>query len=248
MLYPSLGIALMALLWDLATRLGAVPAYLVPSPGAVVETMWTQRELLARHGWVTTVETLLGFGVSAVIGILLALVITFSKPVARTLYPLLIASQAVPKIAIAPLFVVWLGFGLTPKVLIAFLVAFFPVVIDTTIGLRAVPDEMIKLAQSMGAKPWRTFWKIRLPYALPNIFGGLKVAMTLAVVGAIVGEFVGADSGLGYLIPVSGHNLQVPLLFAAIVSLVVLSLALYFAIEVLEVLVTPGRRVSRRHH
>jgi NitT/TauT family transport system permease protein len=220
--------------WQAATVVWDIPRFLLPGPIEVGETIIVRWESLLRHGIVTLYEIVLGFGLSVVVGIPLAVAISYSSTFERTVYPLLVSSQTIPKVAIAPLLLVWFGFGITPKVLITFLIAFFPIVIDTVVGLKSTPREMEWLARSMGAGHWQTFWKIRLPHALPNIFGGLKVAITLAVVGAIVGEFVGADSGLGYLIQVANGQLDTRLLMAAIVVLSFIGVALFLLIEQVE--------------
>jgi len=159
--------------------------------------------------------------------------------------PLLISSQAMPKVAIAPLFLVWFGFGLVPKVLIAFLIAFFPVVINTAVGLAAIEPEKIHLARSMGFGAVDTFFKIRLPDALPAIFAGLKISITLAVVGAVVGEFVGGDAGLGYLLMVANGSMDTQLLFAGIVCLTILGVAFYLLVELAERLAVPRHIIAR---
>jgi len=238
--YPGLTIVALLVVWEVVTIVGQVPVYLLPGPIAIVQEMFDSAESLWRHGLVTLGEILAGFGLSVLVGIPLAVLISYSRAFERTIYPLLVSSQTIPKVAIAPLFIVWFGFGLTPKILITFLIAFFPIVIDTVVGLRSTPIEMHYLVRSMGASPWQAFWKIRLPNALPSIFGGLKVAITLAVVGAIVGEFVGADQGLGYLIQIANGNLDTRLLMAAIVVLAVIGVILFLAIEWLERLVSRG--------
>jgi NitT/TauT family transport system permease protein len=163
-----------------------------------------------------------------------------------SLYPLLVAFQTMPKAAIAPIFVVWLGTGITSKVLIAFAIAFFPIVIDTVVGLRAAQPETIHLIRSMGANAFQVFWYVRFPNALPAIFGGLKVASTLAVVGAIVGEFVSADRGLGYLVLVANGELNTRLVFACVLMLTVLGMVFYFLLEGLEKLVVRWHVASRQ--
>jgi NitT/TauT family transport system permease protein len=201
--------------------------------------------LLLTNGWVTTKAIILGYLLSILVGVPLALAIFLWPAFARSFYPLLVSSQAVPKTAIAPLFVIWLGFGILPKVLIAFLIAFFAIVISTVVGLGSIEPEKIYLARSMGMSPTMTFFKIRLPQALPSIFGGLKVAMTLAVVGTVVGEFVGSDSGLGYLLLIANGNLDTPLLFAGFVGLTVIGGTLYLLIEAAERLAIPWHTSQR---
>ena len=200
--------------------------------------------VLIKESISTTVEILLGFALSVVVGIPLALAIYLWRPFARAIYPVLVSSQAVPKVAIAPLFLVWFGFGLLPKVLIAFLIAFFPVVINTAMGLAALEREKIYLAQSMGLGPIATFFKIQLPNAMPSIFAGLKISITFAVVGAVVGEFVGGQGGLGYLLLIANGNMDTALLFGGIVALTVLGVVLFLLIGVAERLVLPPHAVE----
>jgi NitT/TauT family transport system permease protein len=180
------------------------------------------------------------------VGIPLAVAIVKWRRLEAALYPLIVASQTVPKVAIAPLFIVWLGFGSLPKIVIAFLIAFFPVVISTVIGLKSTPLEMLYLGQIAGLSTWQRFAKISFPRALPEIFGGLKVAMTLAVVGAIVGEFVGASEGLGYLLMFATAQMQTALVFAAIVFLVAIGVILFWLIQWAERLAIPWHISMRR--
>ena len=232
--YPVGSLLVCVLLWDLAVRFLGVPAYLVPSPAAVAEVLHARFGYLVGHAWVTALETVLGFGFSVLIGVPLALAIVSSRFVEKSIYPILVLSQAVPKVALAPLLLVWIGFGIETKVVVAVLIAFFPIVISMVVGLRGVPEEMLDLGRSMGLSPMRMFAKIRLPHALPSLFGGLKVAITLAVVGAVVGEFVGADRGLGYVILLASGQLQMDLMFAAIVLLVVVGVALFATVQLVE--------------
>ncbi len=243
--YPVAAAVLLLVAWEVAVRLLRIPEYLVPAPSRVVAKVFQHLPLLARQGWVTTQEILLGYLVSIAVGIPLALAIFLWPAFSRSVYPLLVASQAVPKTAIAPLFIIWFGFGMVPKVLVAFLIAFFAIVINTVVGLQSVQPEKIYLARSMGLGSWPTFVKFRLPQALPAIFGGLKVAITLAVVGAVVGEFVGADSGLGYLLMQASGTLDSPLLFAGFVPLTIIGAGLFLLIELIERLAIPWHS-SRR--
>ena len=227
------------ILWEAVTRLLRVPVFLLPPPSLILASMHAHGGALLAAAWTTSVEILLGFGLSIAVGVPLALAIFLSPFFSRIVYPLLVSSQAVPKVAIAPLFLVWFGFGLMPKVLIAFLIAFFPVVINMAMGLSSIEHEKIYLAQSMGLGPVATFCKIRLPNALPSLFGGLKISITLAVVGAVVGEFVGGDAGLGYLIMVANGSMDTPMLFAALVGLTLLGIVLFLLIGLAERIVVP---------
>lgn len=245
LVYPVGMIVAAFALWEAAARLFSIPPYLLPAPSAILLSMSKNSAVLIKESIGTTFEILLGFALSVVVGVPLALAIYLWRPFARAVYPVLVSSQAVPKVAIAPLFLVWFGFGLMPKVLIAFLIAFFPVVINTAMGLASLEREKIYLAQSMGLGPVATFFKIQLPNALPSIFAGLKISITFAVVGAVVGEFVGGQGGLGYLLLIANGNMDTALLFAGIVALTVLGIVLFALIGLLERLVLPPHAVER---
>ena len=238
---PAAFLLALFVLWWVATSVGWVKPYLIPSPLSVINEFRTDAGLLAKHSGITLLETIVGFIVASVVGLACAVAIVYSRGIERTLYPLLLAAQVVPKIAIAPLFVVWLGFGITPKILVAVLIAFFPVVISGVAGLRAVDPELLDLAATMGANPWNSFAKIRFPGAMPHIFAGLKVAVTLAVVGAVVGEFVGANSGLGYIVMSSNGNLNTPQLFAALICMSAIGIVLFILLEIAERFAVPWR-------
>lgn len=241
--YPTAVLVALVALWQIVTTVFAVPRYLLPSPLQVGAEIVDKAHLLTVNGLVTLYEILLGFALSVVVAVPLAVVMTYSRTIERALYPLLVGSQTIPKVALAPLFMVWLGFGLAPKILMTFMIAFFPIVIGAVIGLVTIEPELVYVARSMGATDWQLFWKVRLRYALPSLFGGLKVAITLAVVGAIVAEFVGADKGLGYIIQVANGHLDTPLLLAAVVVISIIGIALYLIVEQFEALF--ARRRSR---
>lgn len=226
-------------LWDLATRMFDWPIWLVPTPVDVAEALWENRAFLPEQFWVTFLETLAGFGLAVVIGIPLAVAIAFSPVLELTIYPILLALNAVPKIAIAPILVLWMGFGYGPKVVVALLLCIFPIVIGTATGLKATPPEFVELARSLTATHRQMFLKIRFPAAMPHIFVGLKVAISLAVIGAVIGEFVGASEGLGWVILNSQANLNTPLAFAAMALLALMSIALFYALVGLERLLVP---------
>jgi NitT/TauT family transport system permease protein len=242
--FPTAALVLCFVLWEAGSRLLGIPSYLLPAPGAIVQSMFAHGSLLLKESVLTAWEIVLGFSLSIVVGIPLALAIFVWPGFSRTILPLLVSSQAVPKVAVAPLFLVWFGFGLLPKVLIAFLIAFFPIVINTAMGLAAIEREKVYLAQSMGLGAWATFFKIRLPNALPSIFAGLKISITLAVVGAVVGEFVGGQGGLGHLLLVANGNMDTALLFAGIVALTIVGVVLYGLIVLVERLVLPPHAIS----
>src|SRR6516164_11617892 len=244
LIYPIGMLVVLIAVWQVAALFFSFPPYLLPAPSAIAQAMKVNAAVLVKQSLGTTVEILLGFALSVAVGVLLAVAIYLWRPLERAVYPLLISSQAVPKVAVAPLFLVWFGFGLVPKVLIAFLIAFFPVVINTAVGLAAIEPAKIHLARSMGLGAWDTFFKIRLPDALPAIFAGLKISITLAVVGAVVGEFVGGDAGLGYLLMVANGSMDTQLLFAGIVCLTILGVALYLVVELTERLAIPRHIIA----
>ena len=237
--YPTALVIAMLLLWEAVARVFGIPTFLLPPPSLVLASLAAHANLLLANTWITTLEIVFGFGLSIIVGVPLALAIFLWPPFSRMIFPLLVSSQAMPKVAIAPLLLVWFGFGLLPKVLIAFLIAFFPVVINTAVGLASIEREKIYLARSMGLSGTATFFKIRLPNALPSIFGGLKISVTLAVVGAIVGEFVGGDAGLGYLLMVANGSMDTALLFADLLVLTVLGIVFFMLVELAEHLALP---------
>jgi NitT/TauT family transport system permease protein len=243
-IYPVMTVIGTLVAWEFATRAFDIPAYLLPAPSRIAVSLAENAALILKHGWVTTIEIVLGFLLSIVVGVPLALAIFMWPAFSRSVLPLLVSSQAMPKVAVAPLFLVWFGFGLLPKVLIAFLIAFFPIVIGTAVGLASIEQEKIHLARSMGLGAAATFLKIRLPSALPSVFGGLKISITLAVVGAVVGEFVGGDAGLGYLLMVANGNIDTPLLFAGLVALTVQGVVLFFLVELVERLAIPRQTAA----
>jgi NitT/TauT family transport system permease protein len=244
-LWSAASIALVIALWEAIVRLFRVPVYLLPGPAYVMVAVSEHWHTLGSQAVVTMAEVLAGFLAAALVAIPLAMLVVVSPVLERLIYPPMVATQSIPKIALAPLFIVWFGFGTTPKVAVAFLISFFPVVVDTIVGLRSIDPAMVQLARSMGAPPYRIFLRLRLPNALPSVFAGLKVASTLAVVGALTGEFIGSDRGLGYVLVQSSAQLNTPLLFATLVTLSLLAMAFFFLVEGVERLLIPWH-VSQR--
>ena len=237
-------IALLAAWWAV-TAAGLVAPYILPSPGDTWATTADNVGYLAQNTWVTTWETLVGFVIAAALGVAMAIVMVYSTSLEKTVYPLILFAQVIPKIAVAPLFIVWLGFGPSPKILVAVLMAFFPIVISGLAGMRSVDPEILELTSTMGASRFKTFLKIRLPASLPQLMSGLKVAATLAVTGAVVGEFVGANEGLGYVILQANGNIDTAMLFAALIIMSALGILLFAIIELAEKLLIPWHS-SRR--
>lgn len=233
----SLGIVSLVvtvLLWQAIVTIFPIQPYILPSPLEIGSTIINQFTYQAGHALVTIREILEGFVVAVLIGIPIAVAMTFLPVVEKLTYPLLVATQAVPKVAVAPLFLVWFGFGEAPKIAMASLIAVFPVIVDTAVGLRAIDPDMVRLAKSMRAGRLKTFWKVRLPIALPNIFAGLKMAMTFSVIGAVVGEFVAGTTGLGYLIQAATGTMQTTIAFASIVLLSIIGIVLFVIVEAFE--------------
>lgn len=232
-------------IWELIVYALGIPDYLLPPPTLIAETFMSDWKIIWINLPPTMVEIVVGFLLSIVIGVPLAIFIVYSPLVEAFLYPPMVASQAIPKVAIAPLFIVWMGYGLAPKIWIAFLIAFFPIVIDTVVGLRSIHPAMLQLGRSMGGGSFKVFLKLRLPSALPNIFAGMKVAITLAVVGAITGEFVGSQAGLGYLMTSASGQMDTPLVFAVLVTVSAIAMILFVLIEYIERLAIPWHASAR---
>ncbi len=232
--WPVLAFVMLIVLWDVSIRVFALKPFILPSPASVAQALVADWQELADATLYTLVEIVLGFALSVIVGVGLAVAIVTWRPLEKAIYPILVGAQVIPKVAIAPLFVVWLGLGLAPKVLIAFLLSFFPMVVNTVVGLRAIEIGKLHLARSMGASASQIFFRFRLPRAMPNIFAGLKLSVTAAVIGAIVGEFIGADEGMGRVLLVANGNLETAKLFAGIVLLSAVGIALFLIIAALE--------------
>jgi NitT/TauT family transport system permease protein len=235
----ALTLVVMVIVWELACRFFQIPSFLLPSPGDIGQRLIEKRGLYLGHTLVTLYETLGGFALAVVIGVLAAALIVVVPAVRDVVMPLLLIAQLVPKVAIAPILLIWFGYGLLPKVLIAFLVAFFPIVVNVATGLAAVERELLDLGRSLEATRWQIFCKFRMPTALPELFSGMKIAITLAVIGAVIGEFVGGNRGLGYLILVANQDLDTPLAFAALLILSLAGILLYAVIELAERIIIP---------
>jgi NitT/TauT family transport system permease protein len=245
-LQPLIFLILVTVGWDVAIRLFHIPRYQIPTPADVVAALWQEWPMLATEALPTTLATIGGFVLSAVFGIPIAMLIASSRAVEGSLYPLLVFSQSIPKIAIAPLLVVWFGFGLTPKILLAFLLGFFPVVVSSVQGFKSVEPEMLDLARAMQAKQLQIFRMVSLPHALPAIFSGLKVSITFGVVGAVVGEFVGSNSGIGFVLQRASGTFELPTMFAALFVLALIGVILFWLLHVVERLAIPWHASQRQ--
>lgn len=239
LVYPPLGIVIVIALWQAICVLFQLPTAVLPRPGQVLDAIIGRWDLLLEEGWVTFKETMYGFLLAIVVGIPLAVAIANWRIVNLMFYPVLIALQSVPKVALAPILLVWLGTGIESKLAIAWLVAFFPVVVDTVAGLQSTPRELLELARSLRASRWQVFAKVQFPAALPFVMTGAKVAVTLAVIGAVIGEFVGSSEGLGYLLLSATSQINTPLAFAALFALGVLGVIAFALVVLIERLLAP---------
>lgn len=220
--------------WELLVRVLDVQEYLLPPPSKVAQAMWEKRDYLLENTPATLIEIWVGFGIAIAVGILLAVPVALTRFGEQAVMPALVALQNVPKAALAPVFLVWFGYGLTPKIVIAALLAFFPVVVNTSRGLRAVEPEMVQYMTTLGASRREITMRLRLPTSLPYLFASAKVAISLATVGAIVGEFLGAKEGLGHVIFRALNNFETPTMFAALVLTSAIGVASYGLVNLAE--------------
>jgi NitT/TauT family transport system permease protein len=234
------------LIWEALVRVLDVPLFMLPPPSAVVMALVTNPEIYAYHAVYSLYSTVMGFALAVALGVVLAVAIVQSRFLERTLYTVLVTLNSVPKVAVAPLFIVWLGTGLEPKVAIAAMIAIFAIVIDLVHGLKSVEPDMLDLGRALKGSTLKVMLKIRFPHALPALFSGMKVAISLALIGAIVGEFVAAKRGLGYLILLSQGQYDTVTMFAAIVILALLGIVLFFLLDALERFALPWHASRRR--
>jgi ABC-type nitrate/sulfonate/bicarbonate transport system permease component len=241
-LAPILLLLLALAVWEAWVRIDDTPQWFLPAPSAVARALARDRNLLLTNAWVTLREVLVGFVLAVVAGVVVAVAIDSSRIVARALYPIVIASQAVPIVALAPLLLIWFGHGLLPKVIVTALIAFFPIAVNTVDGLRSADRETLDLLRTLGAKRWARFRLVKMPGALPFLFSGARIGIAVAVIGAVFGELVGAEAGLGHLMTLSGANLRTDRVFACVVVLSVIAVGLFAAVALLERALLPWRR------
>lgn len=248
LIYPLVGTGIILLLWHYYIELLQVPAVVLPSPWAVGAALFSYADVLLSESWITLMECVYGFALALAVGIPIAVIMTYSSTLNAMFYPLLVASQSIPKVALAPILLVWFGTGLESKLAMVFVIAFFPIVVDTATGLRTTSPELLELARSLQSSRLQTFFKIQLPSALPFMFSGAKIAVTLAVIGAVIGEFIGSNEGLGNLLLVANSQMNTALAWAALVVLSLLGMLLYAAVVLAERILTPwGHGVDTRH-
>ena len=232
--------------WEVWTQLAEVPRWQLPAPSAIANELFDSRALLWDHTLVTLVEVILGFAAALTVGLLLAGGIAYSRILERAVYPIIIASQTIPIIAIAPLLLIWVGYGVTPKIIVVALISFFPISVNTVDGLRSVDPDMVSMMRTLGATRWQIFTKVQIPSSLPQMFSGIKIGIAISVIGAVIGEWVGASSGLGYLMTYSQPLFLTSRVFASIVVLSAMGISLFVAATIVERLMLPWYHSEKR--
>ncbi len=245
-LLPSLLIIVAIIVaWEVCVRLFEVQKWLLPAPSDIAVTLYADAPLLWRHTLATLLEIVVGFGLSLACGVALAAAIGLSRTLERAIYPFVIASQTIPIIVIAPMLLIWIGYGFAPKVIVVALISFFPIVVNMVDGLKSVDRDMVNLMRTLGASRWQIFFKVQVPTSLPYLFSGVRVAVAVSVIGAVIGEWVGSSEGLGYLMLRSKPQFLTERVFAAIVILSALGVGLFGSVGIVERLAIPWWRASR---
>ena len=234
-IYPAVVLSVVVLiLWELVSRVFKLPEFVLPAPSSIGKMLVTRQAALSEAAWVTAEEILYGFLLSAMVGILIAIAIARFERMGKAVYPLMVLFQNVPKIALAPLFILWFGYDLAPKILLIVVMAFFPVALNMLVGLRAADPNLVTLMRTVGATRTEILMRVQIPHSLPYLMSGIKIAITLSVIGAIVGEFAGASAGLGYMIQFASTQMETALVFAALIQISLLGMIFYYAIEFIE--------------
>lgn len=234
---PALLILVLLVAWEILGRLGVIASYLAPAPTAILEAIVSNIGRFSEHTWMTVKEVLCGYTLGFGVGFLLGVTISYSKLLKKALYPLIVVSQSIPHIALAPILVVWFGFGMEPKLLMVALITFYPVTISTADGLRSVDPELLRFIRSLGATEWQMFRKIKLPSALPHIFTGIKVSATYSVIGAVVGEWFGSKLGLGTLMLEAHRVLKTDIVFGTVLIMSAMGIIIFLVAVLLERLI-----------
>ena len=227
-------IFLLLVIWEITCRIAEVPKWLLPVPTDIMIELYQHWNLLLRHSFVTLYEILIGFSFYIITGILIGGFIVYSKTLEKTLYPIIISSQTIPIIAIAPILLVWFGYGLLPKILVVGLIAFFPIAVNTIDGLKSIDEDIVKMMKTLGANKYQIFKKIQIPNSLPYIFTGLRIGMAASVIGAVISEWVGSSEGLGYLMIRSKPQFLTERVFAAIFLLSIIGFLLFLLVNYCE--------------
>lgn len=236
-LWPPLllSVAVIAL-WEIAVIVFGVSSFIIAKPSDIATTLFTSSEMLLEATWITTQEVLWGFLISIIVGIAIALVVVRYAWIERAVYPLIVLFQVVPKVALAPIFILWFGYSMTPKLVLIVVMAFFPITINMVLGLKRTDDDLILLMRSVGSTRNQIMTRVQVPNSLPYLFAGMRIAITLAVIGAVVAEFAGSQNGLGYLIQFASTQLDTALMFAALIVVSLLGLAFYYLVGLAEYL------------
>lgn len=243
---PAIGFAaLLLVIWEAAVSFGHIPPIILPKFSSVIVVMVLKAPQFLDHATVTFTEVMLGFVLAIAAGVVLGTIVASSRMLGDAIYPALIATQVMPKVAIAPILIIWFGFGIVPKVVLTALIAFFPIVINTIVGLSMASRESVFLFRSMGASSLQTFFRLRAPAALPIFFGGVKIAATLAVIGAVVGEFTSSEKGLGYLLTVQVGSSETAAAFASVMYLTLLGLVVFGLVVLIERFVVPAHMLKK---
>ena len=243
---PAFGIVCLIVgAWQLLVKIREIPSWLLPSPSSVATTIYSDHSMLMRHTLVTLEEIILGFFLALAVGVILASAICLSQKIEKALYPFIIASQTVPIIVIAPMLLVWIGYGLAPKIIVVALISFFPIVVNTVDGMKSIDPDIQKLMHTLGGKNAQVFSKIMIPSSLPYLFSGLRVAIAISVIGAVIGEWVGSSEGLGNLMIRSKPQFQTERVFAAIIILSFIGIGLFALITYLEKVFVPWSNEQR---
>ncbi len=234
------------ILWEIIVRINVINIHVLPPPSDIIRTLYVNWQIIAVHTWHTLLESLIGLVISVFLGLSIAILLDYSRLIRKCIYPILVASQTVPMIALAPLLLIWLGFDITPKLIIVVLYCFFPIAIALADGFSSTDTKLIKLLKSMGASNFQILKLIKLPGSLPNFFSGLRIATTYSMTGAIVGEYIGAYQGLGVYIQISANSFAVSSVFAAIFVVVTLSILLFSGVSILEKYLIPWNRDKKQ--
>ncbi len=243
---PALLVTVLVAVWQGVVVFFDIPAWKLPAPSAIAAELVVSRALYLKHTWVTLMEVMLGFGAALATGVLLATLIAYYRTLQRAVYPLVIASQTIPIIVIAPLLLIWVGYGIAPKIIVVILIAFFPITVNTVDGLRSVDTDMVNMMRTLGASRWQIFTKVQVPTAMPFLFSGTKIAVTFSVIGAVIGEWVGASAGLGYLTRISVPLFLTARSFGAVVLLAAMGIILFVSVALLERLLLPWYHNEQR--
>lgn len=243
---PSLILIGLVVGWELWVQVGDVPKWQLPAPSAIAQELTQSWELLWKHTWVTLQEVVIGFLVALITGLVLAVGIAYSRILERSIYPLVISSQTIPIVAIAPLLLIWIGYGIAPKVIIVALISFYPIAVNTIDGLKAINPDAVNMMRTLGASRWQIFTKLQIPTSLPYMFSGIKVGISVSVIGAVIGEWVGASAGLGYLITYSQPLFLTARVFAAIVVLSAMGISLFLLAGFAERFMLPWHYAEKR--